>query len=207
MDTTCHHLAAIWKLSTERISTLKTAFGHCLSTVLSEGCYYDDLIVSWKWLFPRQPSLIADCDLKDAIWAIRGELTGLNSGQSIPFGIGLETFKKILHSRLRNESDRNGSLGWLSGVILLFSIVQIFMSAAISYFYRTQNSVSHVWNLFQIVGFVKIDTWISISCYMDLSKSLHGQSCYMDLSILFLALCQTKPRLSWTKVVEASALN
>ena len=110
-------------------------------------------------------------------------------------------------TRLRNESDRNGSLGWLSGVILLFSIVQIFMSAAISYFYRTQNSVSHVWNLFQIVGFVKIDTWISISCYMDLSKLLHGQSFYMDLSILFLALCQTKPRLSWTKVVEASALN
>ena len=61
-------------------------------------------------------------------------------------------------TRLRNESDRNGSLGWLSGVILLFSIVQIFMSTAISYFYRTQNSVSHVWNLFQIVGFVKIDT-------------------------------------------------
>ena len=90
-------------------------------------------------------------------------------------------------TRLRNESDRNGSLGWLSGVILLFSIVQIFMSADISYFYRTQNSVSHVWNLFQIVGFVKIDTWISISCYMDLSKLLHGQSCYMDLSILFLA--------------------
>ena len=23
-------------------------------------------------------------------------------------------------------------------------------------------------------GFVKIDTWISLSCYMDLSKLLHG---------------------------------
>ena len=77
-------------------------------------------------------------------------------------------------TRHRNESDRNGSLGWLSGVILLFSIVQIFMSTAISYFYRTQNSISHVWNLFQIVGFVKIDTWISISCYMDLSNLIHG---------------------------------
>ena len=88
MDTTCHHLAAIWQLSTERISTLKTAFGHCLSTVLSEGCYYDDLIVSWKWLFPRQPSLIADCDLKDAIWAIRGELTGLKAKYPIWHLIG-----------------------------------------------------------------------------------------------------------------------
>ena len=33
-------------------------------------------------------------------------------------------------TRLRNESDRNGSLGWL---ILLFSSVQIFMSVAISF--------------------------------------------------------------------------
>ena len=42
-------------------------------------------------------------------------------------------------------------------------------------------------------GFVKIDTWISLSCYMDFSKLLHGffkvdswisVSCYMELSKL-----------------------
>ena len=63
-------------------------------------------------------------------------------------------------------------------------------------------------------GFVKIDTCTSIGCYMDLSKLLH-----MDLLktlhglvkvvvvVVFLALCQTKPTRSLTKIsklVEAS---
>ena len=71
-------------------------------------------------------------------------------------------------------------------------------------------------------GFVKIDTWISPSYYMDLSKLLNGfvkvamwncLSCYTDLSKpfhIFLALCQTKPSLDLTKIsklVEVSALN
>ena len=38
-------------------------------------------------------------------------------------------------------------------------------------------------------GFVKIDTWISVSCYMDLLN-------------FFLALCQTKPSSSLTKISE-----
>ena len=59
-------------------------------------------------------------------------------------------------------------------------------------------------------GFVKIDTWISLSCYMDYYKLLHRfvkimhgfvevaawicRCCYMDLLKLvysFLAICQT----------------
>ena len=41
-------------------------------------------------------------------------------------------------------------------------------------------------NFAQIVGFVKVVTFISISCYMDLSKLTKGISinCYMDLSKL-----------------------
>ena len=49
-------------------------------------------------------------------------------------------------------------------------------------------------------GFVKIDTWISPSFYMDLSK----------LFYVFLTLYQSKPSRSLTeisKLVEASALN
>ena len=51
-------------------------------------------------------------------------------------------------------------------------------------------------------GFVKIDTWISLGCYTDLSK----------LFYIFFALCKTKPSRSLTKIsklesFEASALN
>ena len=66
-------------------------------------------------------------------------------------------------------------------------------------------------------GFVKIDIWISQSCYMDLSKSIHGFPFFLHVSFVllhilhvFLALSQTKPNLSLTKIsklVEASALN
>ena len=32
-------------------------------------------------------------------------------------------------------------------------------------------------------GFVKINTWISLNCYMDLSELIHGSlSCYIDMS-------------------------
>ena len=41
-----HHLATIrYGNFAELISALKTAFGRCLLTVLSEGCNDDDLIV------------------------------------------------------------------------------------------------------------------------------------------------------------------
>ena len=56
-------------------------------------------------------------------------------------------------------------------------------------------------NLFN--GFVKINTWISLSCYMDLLKN-------MDLSKLFYFSCQTKPNWSLAKIskfFEAFSLN
>ena len=71
-----------------------------------------------------------------------------------------------------------------------------------------------------LYGFCKIDTWISLSCHMYLSKD-----CYMDFSEVlngfvkvgfsklfyaFIDLCQTKPSWSLTKIsklVEASSLN
>ena len=67
-----------------------------------------------------------------------------------------------------------------------------------------------------LYGIVKIDTWISLICYMNLSTLRNGFlwhiSCYMGLSKLFHffpALCQNKPtcRLTkisklWTKLVE-----
>ena len=49
-------------------------------------------------------------------------------------------------------------------------------------------------------GFVDIDIWISLGCYMDFSKMFY----------VFLALCQTKPSWRLTKIsklVGASALN
>ena len=68
-------------------------------------------------------------------------------------------------------------------------------------------------------GFVKVDMLISISCWMDFSKLIIWSG-YMDLIKLlngyvkvfyvFLALCQTKPSWSLTKISkldEASALN
>ena len=78
--------------------------------------------------------------------------------------------------------------------------------------------------------FVKTDTWIFLSCYMNLSKLIHGfvitidtwicQSCYMDILKLFpgfvtVILCISRPlpntlQPSLTKIsmlVEAPALN
>ena len=49
-------------------------------------------------------------------------------------------------------------------------------------------------------GFVKSDTWISLSCYMDLSKLFN----------VFITLCLSKPNITLTKISkldEASALN
>ena len=80
-----------------------------------------------------------------------------------------------------------------------------------------------------VVGLAKIDIWISLSCYMDLSKFIHGfllvvtfifQSSYMDLSKLLhgfvkVVLCISLPFPNKTKLkfdqiskpVEASASN
>ena len=65
------------------------------------------------------------------------------------------------------------------------------------------------------IGFVKVVTWISRSCYMDLSKLIPGfllvfawvcQSCYMDSSKLLLELVKIV-LFFLSKLVEASALN
>ena len=56
------------------------------------------------------------------------------------------------------------------------------------------------WYMDWLYGFVKVAKWICFDCCMDLSKLL----------FVFLALCQTKPSWSLTKIsmlVEAPALN
>ena len=66
-------------------------------------------------------------------------------------------------------------------------------------------------------GFVKIDTWISPSCYMDFSGLLHGfvkvvtwicQSCSMYFSHFTKQnRNQSRSLTEISKLVEASALN
>ena len=59
-------------------------------------------------------------------------------------------------------------------------------------------------NFAQVVGFVKVVTWILLSCYMDLSKLIFGfllgftwicQCCYMDLSMLLRGFLKVN---TWT---------
>ena len=61
-------------------------------------------------------------------------------------------------------------------------------------------------------GFVKIDTWISLSCYMDLSKLIHGflqvvtwicQKWYMDFSKLFHVFWNAKSVRISTSILPA----
>ena len=50
---------------------------------------------------------------------------------------------------------------------LVLSVCQSpFLSKICQSFYMDFSKLLH--------GFVKIDTWISLSCYMDLSKLMHG---------------------------------
>ena len=66
-------------------------------------------------------------------------------------------------------------------------------------------------------GFVKIDTWISVSCYKDFSKLFHGflfKSFYMDLSNLLhgfvevlYALNQPKYSMPWVDCAFANVVS
>ena len=69
-----------------------------------------------------------------------------------------------------------------------------------------------VFTLTLLNGFLKIDTWIYLRSYMDLSKLLHGflKVVNMHLSKLFyvfLALCWTKLSWSLTKISEVLLWN
>ena len=119
-------------------------------------------------------------------------LSGINAG----FSTKKNVLTTIRYHILLFLSDPSLPYHWVTGLLNFVQIV----------------GFVKVFTLTLLNGFLKIDTWIYLRSYMDLSKLLHGflKVVNMHLSKLFyvfLALCWTKLSWSLTKISEVLLWN